>query len=960
MNPIDPNDPALAHHLSVLAQNAMSVSSADREKAELEIREFQNRVDQQSGFVLLLLNMAASAGPAASFCSIVFKNTVKACWNAATAEHCITDNDKAVVRDTIADIMLAAPIHIQRNLAEAINLIAEIDFPKAWPEALTRIVDVLANGKSVAVHSAALSTAHSVLGRYRNQMELSEDIANDLRVIYTQLTAPLLSSMTLLTCEMEGGGVGAKSACVGLISAVECLRDLTTLDLGDEFIWSMEKFVHVLLKCLQFDGFGTNDASLIELKSIVMMCVAHFLQKFDEDFEKYASGFLKVVWDTISSPSSRCCSMDDIVIQGMNLISSACRGTTRGMFNNMETVENLVVQVILPNLALQESDLELYSNEHDEYIQRDIEGSDFHTRRREAGELVRSLMVTFPDITEPIFVSKLQQLLSAAGNGDWKAKELSIYLVSALSLGGQYASSQRGASQRLTNLVPFESFLKQNILSELSCNISNQSPGIIKASCIRFIATFRTHIEVQLLPSIISLLTSWLLCQDTVIHTYAGHAVERILTIQQPDQQQYVVNDAVLGDKGMPLLHNLCLRLQQDKKPNAYIMQCLMRICQNCGDSVKTFVGDIITCIGPAIRESAKNPSNPLFSYCMFEVVSRCIKLRPEDGAAIEGVLWEPMIFILQNDVLEYVPYVLQIMAQLLDIHGSTSPEPPAHYQALLEPLLLPGMYQNKGNIPAVTRLLMSFIDHFPHYVHGKGFTEKTLMVFRLLLQFKNYDHEGLNVLTSIVRAYPKETISTYMGSVYQALFQRLQTSRTPKYVRILIIFLSITVVTHGADDVVAQVNLIQNDLFWMLLQRVWLPNVPKVVGALERKVCVVALASLLGDCAVLQQNAEMWANCVLICLKMIRGAVEGDDLTSFTPKEHTLADIPQQVDDAGFTNVFCPLQCAARPPVDVCATIQQPEALFLERVQRALQGSSGNRLLELLQRNPEVMPLLQ
>ncbi|RNC30100.1 putative CAS/CSE/importin domain protein, partial [Trypanosoma cruzi] len=185
------------------------------------------------------------------------------------------------------------------------------------------------------------------------------------------------------------------------------------------------------------------------------------------------------------------------------------------------------------------------------------------------------------------------------------------------------------------------------------------------------------------------------------------------------------------------------------------------------------------------------------------------------------GALWEPMIFILHHDVLEYVPYTLQVMAQLLDARGSVSFEPPAHYQALLEPLLIPDMYQQKGNIPAVVRLLVSFIEHYPRYVHSKGLTEKVLIIFRSLLQYKNYDHEGLNVLTAIIIAYPKEIISPFMGSVYQTLFQRLQTSRTPKYVRILIIFLSILVTIHGADDVVAQVNLIQNGLFWMLLQRV-------------------------------------------------------------------------------------------------------------------------------------------
>ncbi|ORC90715.1 putative CAS/CSE/importin domain protein [Trypanosoma theileri] len=960
MHAIDPNDPVLAQRLVKLASDAVSMNNSDREKAEHEIKEFQNSVDKQTGFVLLLLNVAVASGPASSFCSIVFKNTVKTCWDAATAEHCITENDKAVVRDTITLLMLRAPPNVQRNLAEAITMIAEIDFPEKWPNALDRIVQSLMNEKDVAIQSAALSTAHSILGRYRSQTDLSEKLAEDLRIIYTTLTSPLLLSMEYLLGEMEKCNSSFKAACQGLTSAVECLRDMTTLDLGDEFIWNLNKFVDVLMRCLQFSSPVTDDMVLIELKSAVMACVTHFLLRFDEDFEKHAGGFMNVVWNTIASPSSRSSAMDDVVIQGINLLSAACRGSMRTVFDNTEVLENLVVQVILPNLALQTEDIELYERESDEYIQRDIEGSDLHTRRREAGELVRSLMVSFPDKSGPLFTAQLQHLMTAVASGDWKAKDLSIYLVSALALEGQYANTQRGASQQLSGLVPFESFLRHNILTELSSDVSSQSPFIIKADCIRFVATFRAHIDPQIIPDVVALLTSWIRCPDEVVHAYAAHAVERILTVRRPGQQELIISDANMGDKVAPLLQHLCMRLQQDKRPCAYTMQCLLRVSQNCSHSVKPFVGDIITCIAPVVQSNAKNPSNPLFSHCMFEVISKCIQLRPEDAAAIEGALWEPMIFILQNDVLEYVPYTLQIMAQLLDTRSGGSPDPPAHYQALLEPLLVPDMYQQKGNIPAVVRLLVSFIEHYPRYVHSKGLTEKTLMIFRALLQYKNYDHEGFNILTSMVIAYPKDIIEPFMGSVYQALFQRLQTSRTPKYVRILIIFLSIVVVVHGANDVVTRINLIQNGLFWMLLQRVWLPNVQKILGPLERKVCVVALSCLLGECEELQQNSEVWTSCVVTCLKMIHGAVENDDVTSFTPKAHTMGDLKQYVDDSGFTNIFCPLQGAVRPPIDVCASVKQPHVYFRERVQQALRGPNGAHLEGLLRANHELWAAVQ
>lgn len=93
---------------------------------------------------------------------------------------------------------------------------------------------------------------------------------------------------------------------------------------------------------------------------------------------------------------------------------------------------------------------------------------------------------------------------------------------------------------------------------------------------------------------------------------------------------------------------------------------------------------------------------------------------------------------------------------------------------------------------------------------------------------------------------FPHHTLDEYLPSVYKLLMQRLQNGRTPKYVRILIILLSVIVIVRGADEFVRQFNSIQQNLFMMLLNKVWLPHVQKITGLTERKTCIVALAQLL------------------------------------------------------------------------------------------------------------------
>jgi CAS/CSE protein, C-terminus len=58
---------------------------------------------------------------------------------------------------------------------------------------------------------------------------------------------------------------------------------------------------------------------------------------------------------------------------------------------------------------------------------------------------------------------------------------------------------------------------------------------------------------------------------------------------------------------------------------------------------------------------------------------------------------------VLSHDVIEFHPYVFQILAQLLELRpGQFS----AAYTALFPPLMLPQLWERRGNVPALVRLI--------------------------------------------------------------------------------------------------------------------------------------------------------------------------------------------------------------------------------------------------------------
>jgi hypothetical protein len=65
------------------------------------------------------------------------------------------------------------------------------------------------------------------------------------------------------------------------------------------------------------------------------------------------------------------------------------------------------------------------------------------------------------------------------------------------------------------------------------------------------------------------------------------------------------------------------------------------------------------------------------------------------------------------------------------------------------------------------------------------------LGVFQKLLASKAHDHEGLELLASLVESCEAGSYQQHLATIWSILFTRLQTSRTPKYVRCLLVAIS-------------------------------------------------------------------------------------------------------------------------------------------------------------------------
>lgn len=158
------------------------------------------------------------------------------------------------------------------------------------------------------------------------------------------------------------------------------------------------------------------------------------------------------------------------------------------LFNSDDTLKQVCENVVIPSITLRDSDAEMFEDNPQEYIKRDIEGSDRYTllllvyyycnivynnvtflsfltslplmphrsntRRRAATELVKGLRKHYEETVSGIFTAYINLLLqqyAANPAENWRAKDAAMYLVTALSV--TTATAKAGANR--TNEVRF-------------------------------------------------------------------------------------------------------------------------------------------------------------------------------------------------------------------------------------------------------------------------------------------------------------------------------------------------------------------------------------------------------------------------------------------------------------------------------------------------------------------------
>ncbi|GAB1287227.1 Exportin-2 [Apodemus speciosus] len=905
--------------------------------------KFLESVEGNQNYPLLLLTLLEkSQDNVIKVCaSVTFKNYIKRNWRIVEDEpNKICEGDRVAIKANIVHLMLSSPEQIQKQLSDAISIIGREDFPQKWPDLLTEMVNRFQSG-DFHVINGVLRTAHSLFKRYRHEFK-SNELWTEIKLVLDAFALPLtnLFKATIELCSTHANDASAlRILFSSLILISKLFYSLNFQDLPEFFEDNMETWMnnfHTLLtldnKLLQTDD--EEEAGLLELlKSQICDNAALYAQKYDEEFQRYLPRFVTAIWNLLVT-TGREVKYDLLVSNAIQFLASVCeRPHYKNLFEDQNTLTSICEKVIVPNMEFRAADEEAFEDNSEEYIRRDLEGSDIDTRRRAACDLEYAKN---PSV-------------------NWKHKDAAIYLVTSLA---SKAQTQKHGITQANELVNLTEFFVNHILPDLKSNNVNEFP-VLKADGIKYIMIFRNQVPKEHLLVSIPLLISHLEAESIVVHTYAAHALERLFTMRGPNNST-LFTAAEIAPFVEILLTNLFKALTlPGSSENEYIMKAIMRSFSLLQEAIIPYIPTLITQLTQKLLAVSKNPSKPHFNHYMFEAICLSIRItckaNPAAVVNFEEALFLVFTEILQNDVQEFIPYVFQVMSLLLETHKN---DIPSSYMALFPHLLQPVLWERTGNIPALVRLLQAFLERGSSTI-ATAAADKIpglLGVFQKLIASKANDHQGFYLLNSIIEHMPPESVDQYRKQIFILLFQRLQNSKTTKFIKSFLVFINLYCIKYGALALQEIFDGIQPKMFGMVLEKIIIPEIQKVSGNVEKKICAVGITKLLTECPPMMDTeyTKLWTP----LLQSLIGLFELPEDDSIPDEEHFI-DIE---DTPGYQTAFSQLAFAGKKEHDPVGQMVNNPKIHLAQSLHKLSTACPGRVPSMVSTslNAEALQYLQ
>ncbi|PVU91567.1 hypothetical protein BB561_004340 [Smittium simulii] len=980
----------LQKNLAVYLEQTLSPQAQIRKQAEASLLQ----LEKQPSFAIFLLTLIGSSqcpDHVRISAALYFKNYIRRSWEQTdNTEDIISSQDRLSIKKDIIALMITLPTSIQLQLGEAISIIADCDFPSHWPSLISDLVSQF-SPLNIQVNFGILQTAHMVFNRYRSEFR-TDMLFSEIKFVLNSFFKPYFeifvsTDQLLLSCTDPNSG---KILLDSLKFLIIIYYDLNCQDLPEPFEDNMPQFMDIMHRYLTFDSIASinpnlsaldneSDEStgiLVNIKAEIFKVVQLYTNRYEDDF-KQLPAFLDTIWTMLTSLDSNP-KHDSVVVQGILFLTTMVKNIRyKSTFESNSMISTICEKIVLRNIELSESDQELFEDDPIMYVRRELEGSEVETRRNAAAGLVHGLLQYFGSETTQTMLHFIMNMLDQYSKNpteNWKAKDAAQFMVTSISAVASVKSL--GITQTNT-LVDLADFYQSQMLPHISNVHSDSNCPILKSNAIKYIYVFRNQLPDSYLEQAFPYIVEHLSHPNPVINTFAALTLERLMILKK--NNSLVFGESKISPYAQNILEKLfnnILSISTSEKmaENDFFAKLIMRTIISCRNGISNLAPALFEKLSIILKNVCINPSNPLFNHFLFESIASLsrftCKNNPTAVESIESVLFPQFQIILENEISDFMPYTFQILSLLLTLHKDKLHLSPV-YISLLQPILQPILWDYQGNIPALVGLLQSYFAVNGQQIAQNGQLEPILGIFQKLISSKANDHYAFALLSSIVLYAPLNLLSSYFKAIFMLILNRLQTKKTPKFVKAFTQFIgffcSIDVNLSQAyenqeggysNQLVTVMEQIQPQLLSNLLSNVLLDSFPTISSVNETKYTSVGYFRLVNSLEYIRvTNYEILTPKVMSSvIKLIEDT--GSKLKTLKSEEDD-ADSEKNLDDIDINDItyqssYSKLATLDNLKIDPCAKISDPRIYIGSEIKNKLKNNDTVIQTILLKLSPQ------
>lgn len=862
--------------------------------------------------------------------------------------HKLPQNEVATIKSELIGLMVKVPSTLQAQLGDAISVIADSDFYQNWDTLVDDLVSRL-TPDNAATNNGVLKVAHSVFKKWEPLYQ-SDELYTEINHVLAKFGNPFLqlwANEDQMITANESNAPVLKEHLGTLDLVIKLLYDLSVQDLPPQFEDNLSTVADLLHKYLTYDNKAaqTDDDEeagvLEEIRADIFRVLILYTKKYEDAFGSHLARFVETSWTMLTNigPETK---YDTVVARALEFLTTVSGISTHAQnFNNADVLGQVTEKVVIPNLSLRESDIELFEDEPIEFIRRDLEGSDEDTRRRSATNFLKKLMEQFEQQVTTVVLRYVEHFLSEYAKdrkGNWKAKDTAVHLFSSIAAKG-VATAAKGVLSVNPNVDVID-FFQKHVAEDLT---TADAPTLLKVDAVKYLYTFRSILSAEQWQGAFPLLVQHLNSDNYVVYTYAAIAVDRALYLTNDEKKPIIPRETIVP-LAKDLLQHLFALITKDTKPekvqeNEFLMKCVMRVLIVIKDDVVSIADLVITNLVNITKVIRHNPSNPGFCYYHFESLGALIRYAgPTQSEKIEASLFTPFMDVLQGQVDEFTPYIFQLYASMAA--ANPSPALSSNFQALVQPVLSPSMWDVKGNVPALKMLLVVMLQKGAEQIAAANQTEAILVIFQKLVGTKANEGNAMDIIEAVVATFPAPALQNYWQPMLQLMLTRLSGSPTEnfklRFVRFYYLVAALQDKGLGPDFFISVADQVQANVFTPIYTTIILPETQRLTRPTDRKTAVVALTRTLGDSqAFVERYAKRgWTITCEALLKLL--------INPPLPQAHNDVVEDRDVDELGFGAAFTALNTCKLPAKDPLPEVTDVKAWVGQYLREADKRHNG------------------